>query len=79
MGLPISELAAKFACLANVIAPAATVITPVLVTSVASPDIVKPPNEPPLSYWICPDVPPGVPPPPDAAAQAEAPATTVST
>ncbi len=29
-----------------------TVMTPVDVTSAASPDMVKPPNDPELSYWI---------------------------
>src|SRR5271166_1621649 len=65
VGLPMSEDAGKFACLASVTAPGEIVMTPVDVTSVASPDMVNPPNDPALSYWIWPDEPPGVPPPPD--------------
>ena len=42
------------------IAPDPIVMTPVDVTSVASPDMVNPPNDPALSYWIWPDEPPGV-------------------
>src|SRR5271166_1196916 len=67
VGLPMSEDAAKFACLASVTAPAEIVMTPVDGTSVASPDMVNPPNDPALSYWIWPDEPPGVPLPPDDA------------
>src|SRR5579862_221041 len=47
-----------------------TVMTPVAVLSVASPDIVKPPNDPALLYCCCPLVPPGVPPPPPPPATA---------
>ena len=52
VGLPINEDAAKFAILASVTALAEIVMTPVDVTRVASPLMVKPPNEPALSYWI---------------------------
>ena len=36
-----------------------TVTAPVVVLIVASPLAVKPPNDPALSYWIWPEVPPG--------------------